>query len=74
MTTLRIQALEKENIQLKKEILRLKPKSKTPTIQTKLEKDDDQEFFETIATIIADIILNNNYNNPEEFLKKLKKF
>lgn len=38
MTTLRIQALEKENMQLKKELLRLKPKKKIPAVQPKLEK------------------------------------
>lgn len=75
MTVLRIEALEKENKALKKELLRLKSKKKTRIIQPELNLADgnnNEEFFETVATVIADIILNNNYNNLKEFLNKLK--
>ncbi|NCI47260.1 transposase [Sediminibacterium soli] len=72
VAALRIEALEKENIQLKKELLSLRQKNKTPKIRPKFEpicENNDQELFEVVATMIADIILNNN---PEEFLNKLK--
>lgn len=75
MTMLRIEALEKENMQLKKELLQLRSKKKTPIIRPKFNitnESNNQELFEVVSTIIADVILNDKYNNPEEFLKDLK--
>jgi putative transposase len=75
MKALRLETLEKENKALKKELLRLRPRKKTSATRLELKVNsgsNEHELLEMVSTIIADLILSDNYSSIENFLKEIK--